>query len=133
MVELPSFPSFEWNFLVIDTPKEEDQILRFDFINNFNQSIDWRKGLITINSYHKDYYEPSKSSTNEVSSSKSSVALVGDSRTPSFPSSINISPFSYPQSLLESRYEVFKEIKDFGEDNYVSSLHLLLGNVELPP
>ncbi|MBW0488699.1 hypothetical protein O181_028414 [Austropuccinia psidii MF-1] len=46
MVELPSFPSFEWDFLVIDTPKEEDLILGFDFLNHFNPSIDWRKGLI---------------------------------------------------------------------------------------
>ncbi|MBW0559953.1 hypothetical protein O181_099668 [Austropuccinia psidii MF-1] len=49
MVELPSFPSFEWDFLVIDTPKEEDLILGFDFLNHFDPSIDWRKGLITFN------------------------------------------------------------------------------------
>ncbi|MBW0483886.1 hypothetical protein O181_023601 [Austropuccinia psidii MF-1] len=46
MVELPSFPSFEWDFLVIDTPKGEDLILGFEFVNNFNPSIDWRQGLI---------------------------------------------------------------------------------------
>ncbi|MBW0468879.1 hypothetical protein O181_008594 [Austropuccinia psidii MF-1] len=42
MFELPSFPSFEWDVLVIDTPKGEDHILGFDFLNNFNPSIDWR-------------------------------------------------------------------------------------------
>ncbi|MBW0574349.1 hypothetical protein O181_114064 [Austropuccinia psidii MF-1] len=42
MVELPSFPSFEWDFLVIDTPKGEDLILGFDFLNHFNPSIDWK-------------------------------------------------------------------------------------------
>ncbi|MBW0480818.1 hypothetical protein O181_020533 [Austropuccinia psidii MF-1] len=58
MVELPSFPSFEWDFLVIDTPKGEDLILGFDFLNHFNPSIDWRQGLITFNADQKDYSDP---------------------------------------------------------------------------
>ncbi|MBW0482685.1 hypothetical protein O181_022400 [Austropuccinia psidii MF-1] len=37
------------------------------------------------------------------------------------------------QSLLESRDEVFKEIKDVGEDNAISSLHLFHGDMNLPP
>ncbi|MBW0497571.1 hypothetical protein O181_037286 [Austropuccinia psidii MF-1] len=84
MVELPSFPSFEWDFLVIDTPKGEDLILGFDFLNHFNPSNDWRQRLITFNS------DPSNSFCNDFSSSKSCAALVGDSRTPSFPSSVHI-------------------------------------------
>ncbi|MBW0561332.1 hypothetical protein O181_101047 [Austropuccinia psidii MF-1] len=90
MVELPSFPSFEWDLSVIDTPKGEDLILGFDFLNHFNPSIDWRKGLITFNSDHKDYYDPSKYFSNSFYSAKSCAALVGDSRTPSFPSSVHI-------------------------------------------
>ncbi|MBW0509447.1 hypothetical protein O181_049162 [Austropuccinia psidii MF-1] len=39
MVELPSFPSFEWDFLLVDTPKGEDLILGFDFLNHFDPSI----------------------------------------------------------------------------------------------
>ncbi|MBW0495037.1 hypothetical protein O181_034752 [Austropuccinia psidii MF-1] len=70
MVELPSFPSFGWDFLVIDTPKGEDLILGFEFLNHFNPSIDWRQGLITINADHKDYYNPSKSCSNDFSSAK---------------------------------------------------------------
>ncbi|MBW0482411.1 hypothetical protein O181_022126 [Austropuccinia psidii MF-1] len=92
MVELPSFPSFEWEFLVIDTPKGEDLILGFDFLNHFNHSIDWRKGLITFDADHKDYSDPSK-----------------------------------------SFHEVFKEIRDVGEDDSLSSLHLFFGNMDLPP
>ncbi|MBW0496705.1 hypothetical protein O181_036420 [Austropuccinia psidii MF-1] len=133
MVELPSFPSFEWYFLVIDTPKGEDLILGFDFLNHFNPSIDWRKGLITFNSDHKDYHDPSKSFSNDFSSAKSCAALVGDSRTPSFPSSVHIPSLNSHQSLLSSRDEVFKEIQDVGEDNSVSSLHLFFGNMDLPP
>ncbi|MBW0580807.1 hypothetical protein O181_120522 [Austropuccinia psidii MF-1] len=133
MVELPSFPSFEWDLLVIDTPKGEDLILGFDFLNNFNPSIDWRQGLITFNADHKDYYDPSKSFTNDFSSAKSCAALVGDSRTPSFPSSVHIPSLNSNQSLLYSRDEFFKEIQDVGEDNYVSSLHLFFGNIDLPP
>ncbi|MBW0463220.1 hypothetical protein O181_002935 [Austropuccinia psidii MF-1] len=133
MVELPSFPSFEWDFLVIDTPKVEDLILGFDSLNNFDQSIDWRQRLITFNDYHKDYYYPSNSFCNDFSSAKSCVALGGDSRTPLFPSSVHIPSLNSHQSLLSSRDEVFKEIRNFGEDNSVYSLHLFFGNMDLPP
>ncbi|MBW0569449.1 hypothetical protein O181_109164 [Austropuccinia psidii MF-1] len=133
MVELPSFPRFEWDFLVIHTPKGEDLILGFAFLNHFNPSVDWRQGLITFNSDQKDYYNPSKSFSNDFSSAKSCAALVGDSRTPSFPSSVHIPSLNSHQSLLSSRDEVFKEIQDFGEDNSVSSLHLIFWNMNLPP
>ncbi|MBW0549380.1 hypothetical protein O181_089095 [Austropuccinia psidii MF-1] len=133
MVELPPFPSFEWDFLVIDTPTGEDLILGFDFLNDSNPFIDWRQRLITFNSDHKDYNDPSISFSNDFSSSKSCAALVGDSRTPSFPSSVNIPSLNSPKSLLSSRGEVFKEIQDFGEDNSVSSLHLFFGNMDLLP
>ncbi|MBW0469967.1 hypothetical protein O181_009682 [Austropuccinia psidii MF-1] len=133
MVELPSFPSFEWDFLVIDTPKGGDLILGFDFLNHFSPSIDWRQGLITFNSDHMDSCDPSNSFRNDFSSAKSCATLLGDSRTPSFPSSVYIPSINSPQSLLSSRDEVFKEIKDVGEDNSVSSLHLFCGNMDLPP
>ncbi|MBW0508107.1 hypothetical protein O181_047822 [Austropuccinia psidii MF-1] len=102
MVELPSFPIFEWDFLVIDTPKGEDLILGFDFLNHFNTSFDWRQGLITFDADHKNYHDPSNSLSNDVSSSKSCAALVGDSRTPSFPSSVHIPSLNSHQSLLFS-------------------------------
>ncbi|MBW0498312.1 hypothetical protein O181_038027 [Austropuccinia psidii MF-1] len=97
MVELPSFRSFEWDFLVIDIPKGEDLRLGFDFLNHFKTSIYWRQGLITFNYDHKDYSDPSKSLCNDFSSSKSCVALVGDSGTPSFPSSVHIPSINSPQ------------------------------------
>ncbi|MBW0543985.1 hypothetical protein O181_083700 [Austropuccinia psidii MF-1] len=133
MVELPSFPSFNLDSLVIDTPKEEDLILGFYFINHFNLSIYWRQGLITFNSDPKDYYDPSKSFSNEFYPAKSCAALVGDSRTPSFPSSVHIPSLNCYQSLLSPRDEVFKETQDVGEDNSVSSLHLFFGNMDLLP
>ncbi|MBW0544259.1 hypothetical protein O181_083974 [Austropuccinia psidii MF-1] len=133
MVELPSFPSFEWDFLVIDTPKGEDLILGFDFLNHFNPSIDWKQGLITFNSDQRGYYDPSYSFSNDFSASKSRAALVGDSRTSSIPSSVHIPSPNSHKSLLSSRDEVFKEIQDVGEDNYVSLLHLFFGNIDLPP
>ncbi|MBW0588936.1 hypothetical protein O181_128651 [Austropuccinia psidii MF-1] len=91
MVELPSLPSFEQDLLVIDTSKGEGLVFGFDFFDHFNSSIDWRKGLITLNADYKDYYDPSKSFSNDLSPAKSCEALVGDSRTPSFPSSVHIS------------------------------------------
>ncbi|MBW0532924.1 hypothetical protein O181_072639 [Austropuccinia psidii MF-1] len=133
MVELPPFPSFEWEFLVIDTPKGEDLLLGFDFPNHLNPSIYWRQWLITFNADDKDYYDPSKSFSNEFYSAKSCAALVGDSRKPSFPSSVHIPSLNLHQSLLSFREEVFKEIQDVGEDNSVSSLHLFFGNMDLPP
>ncbi|MBW0479159.1 hypothetical protein O181_018874 [Austropuccinia psidii MF-1] len=111
----------------------EDLILGFDFINNFNPCIDWRQGLITFNADHKDYSDPFKSFRNEFPSAKSCAALVGDSRTPSFPSSVHIPSINYPQSLPLSGDEVFKEIQNVGEDNSLSSLHLFFGNMDLPP
>ncbi|MBW0479084.1 hypothetical protein O181_018799 [Austropuccinia psidii MF-1] len=97
IVELPSFPRFEWDFLVFDTPKGEDLILGFDFLNHFNTSTDWRQGLITFNADQKDYSYPLNSFSNDLSSSKSCAALVGDSRTPSFPSSVHISSLNSHQ------------------------------------
>ncbi|MBW0489905.1 hypothetical protein O181_029620 [Austropuccinia psidii MF-1] len=119
--------------MVIDTLKGEDLILGFEFLNHFNPSISWRQGLITFNSDNKAYYAPFKSSSNDISSSKSCAALVVDSRTPSFLSSVHIPSFNSHQSLLSSRDEVFKEIQDIGEDHSVSSLHLFFGNMDLPP
>ncbi|MBW0575364.1 hypothetical protein O181_115079 [Austropuccinia psidii MF-1] len=108
MVELPSFQSFEWDFLVIDTSKGLILIIRTIMI------------LLNL-------------SVRIFSSSKSCAALVGDSRTPSFPSSVHIPSLNYHTSLLSSRDKVFKEIQDFVEDNSVSSLHLFFGNMDLPP
>ncbi|MBW0549551.1 hypothetical protein O181_089266 [Austropuccinia psidii MF-1] len=127
MVKLPPFPSFEWDFLVIDTPKGEDLILGFDFLNHFKPSIDWRHRLITFTSYYKDYSDPFKSFHNDFSSAKSCAALVGDSRTTSFLSSVHIPSINSPHLLLLYGDEVFKEIQDVGEDNSLSSLHLFLG------
>ncbi|MBW0481511.1 hypothetical protein O181_021226 [Austropuccinia psidii MF-1] len=111
----------------------EDLILGFGFLNNINPSIDWRQGLITFNADHKDYSDPSNSFRNDFSSAKSCAALVGDSRKPSFPSSVNILSIYSPHSLPLSGDKVFKEIQDVGEDNSVSSLHLFFGNMDLPP
>ncbi|MBW0506609.1 hypothetical protein O181_046324 [Austropuccinia psidii MF-1] len=90
----------------------EDLALGFDFLNNFNPSINW---------------------SNDFSSAKSCAALVFASRAPSFPSSVNIPSLNSHQSLLSSRDEVFKDIVDVGEDSSVSSLHLFFGNMDLPP
>ncbi|MBW0507764.1 hypothetical protein O181_047479 [Austropuccinia psidii MF-1] len=88
---------------------------------------------MTFNAYQKDYSDPSNSFSNDFSSAKSCAALVGDSRTPSFPSSFHITSLNSHLSLLSSRGEVFKEIQDVGEDNSVSSLHLFFWNMDLLP
>ncbi|MBW0570919.1 hypothetical protein O181_110634 [Austropuccinia psidii MF-1] len=123
----------EWEFLVIDTPKGEDLILGFGFLIHFNPSIDWRQGLIIFNADNKDHYDPSNSFRNHFSFAKSCAALVGDSRTPSFPYSVHIPSKYSSQSLPLSGDEVLKEIQDVGEDNSVSLIHLSFGNMDLPP
>ncbi|MBW0513497.1 hypothetical protein O181_053212 [Austropuccinia psidii MF-1] len=120
-------------FLVIDTPKGEDLILGFDFLNHINPSIDRKQGLITFNSDQKDYYDPSNSFINDFSSAKSCESLVGDSRTPSIPSSVHIPSLNSQQSLPSSRDQVFKEIQDVGKNDSVSLLQLLFGNMDLLP
>ncbi|MBW0488698.1 hypothetical protein O181_028413 [Austropuccinia psidii MF-1] len=87
---------------VFDTPKGEDLILGFEFLNHFNPSIDWKQRLITFNDDQKDYYDPSNSFSNKFSSAKSCAALVGDSRTPSIPSSAHIPSLNSHQSLPSS-------------------------------
>ncbi|MBW0567570.1 hypothetical protein O181_107285 [Austropuccinia psidii MF-1] len=133
MVELPSFQIFEREYLVIDTLKGEDLILYLDFLNHFNPSIHWRQWLITFNPYYRRSSDSFIPFSNEFYSANTCKALVVDSRTPSFTSSVHIHSLNSPYSLLSSRDEFFKEMKHVGEDNYISSLHLSPGNVDLPP
>ena len=45
--ELPSFPSFAWDLMVVDAPSMEDIILGYDFLFHWNPVLDWQAGLIT--------------------------------------------------------------------------------------
>ncbi|MBW0474760.1 hypothetical protein O181_014475 [Austropuccinia psidii MF-1] len=132
-VDFPSFPSFEWDFFNIDSPKGEDLILVYDFLDHFNPIIDWKNELITYDSGHKDSSGITSSTSNDFATAVNSVALVGKLKTPSLPPSFHIAPIIPSQSLLPSRDEVFKEIKYVGEDVAISSLHLFQGGMDLPP
>ncbi|MBW0499212.1 hypothetical protein O181_038927 [Austropuccinia psidii MF-1] len=133
IVEFSSFPSFKWDFFIIDSLKGEDLILSYDFLYHFNPIIDWKNGLITYHSNHKDSGGINSSTSNELATSVNSFALVGELKTPSLPSSVHIPSIIPSQSLLQLRNGVFKEIKDFGEDVAISSLHLFQGDMDLPP
>ncbi|MBW0496872.1 hypothetical protein O181_036587 [Austropuccinia psidii MF-1] len=133
VVDLPSFPSFEWDFFIIDSPKGEDLILGYYFYYHFNPIIDCKNGLITYDSSHKDSSGINSSTSNALATAVNSVALVGEHKTPSLPSSVHIPSIMPSQSLLKSRDEVFKEIKDVGEDVAIYSLHLFQGDMYLPP
>ncbi|MBW0583044.1 hypothetical protein O181_122759 [Austropuccinia psidii MF-1] len=133
VVDLPSFSSFEWDLCIIDSPKGEDLILGYDFLYHFNPIIDWKKGLITYASSHKDFSGIISSTSNDFATAFNSVSLVGELKTPSLPSSVHIPSIIPSQSLLQLRDEVFKEIKDFGEDVAIYSLHLFQGDMDLPP
>ncbi|MBW0558256.1 hypothetical protein O181_097971 [Austropuccinia psidii MF-1] len=99
-VDLPSFPSFEWDFFIIDSPKGEDLILGYDFLYHFNPIIDWKDGLITYDSSNKDYSGINSSASNALATAVNSVALVGELNTPSLPSSVHIPSIFPSQSLL---------------------------------
>ncbi|MBW0539456.1 hypothetical protein O181_079171 [Austropuccinia psidii MF-1] len=133
VAELPSFPSFYWDFFIIDSSKGEDLILGYDFLYHFNPIIDGKKGLIPYDSSHKDSSGIKSSASNSLATAVNSVALVGEIKTPSLPSSVHIPSIMPSQSLLKSRDEVFKEIKYVGEAVTISSLHLFKGDMDLPP
>ncbi|MBW0505422.1 hypothetical protein O181_045137 [Austropuccinia psidii MF-1] len=73
------------------------------------------------------------STSNDLATSFNSFALVGEIKTPSLPSSVNIPSIMPSQPLLLSRDEVFKDVNDVGEDVAISSLHLFQGQMDLPP
>ncbi|MBW0497413.1 hypothetical protein O181_037128 [Austropuccinia psidii MF-1] len=120
VVDFPSFPSFELDFFIIDSPKREDLIFGYDFLYHFNPVIDWKNGLITYYSSNKDSSGIKYSASNALATAVNSVALVGKLKTPSLPSSVHIHSIMPSQSLLKSGDEVFKEIKDVGEDFAIS-------------
>ncbi|MBW0581977.1 hypothetical protein O181_121692 [Austropuccinia psidii MF-1] len=133
VVDLPSFPSFEWDFFIIDSPKGEDLISGYDFLYHFNPIIDWKNALITYDSSHKDSSGINSSASNTLSTAVNSVSLVGELKTPSLPSSVHIPSIIPSQSFLKSKDEVFQETKDVGEDVAISSLHLFHRDMDLPP
>ncbi|MBW0537522.1 hypothetical protein O181_077237 [Austropuccinia psidii MF-1] len=118
---------------MLDSPKGEDLILGYYFLYHFNHIIDCKNGLITYYSSHKDHSGIKSSASNALATAFNSVSLVGELKTPSLPPSVYIPSIMPSQSLLISRDEVFKEIKDVGEDVAISSLHLFNRDMELPP
>ncbi|MBW0466721.1 hypothetical protein O181_006436 [Austropuccinia psidii MF-1] len=84
-----------------------------------------------IPSGHKDSSGIISSTSNDFATDFNSVSLVGELKTPSLPPSVNITSFIPSKSSLPSRDEVFKGIKDVGEDVPISSLNLFQGDVDL--
>ncbi|MBW0525529.1 hypothetical protein O181_065244 [Austropuccinia psidii MF-1] len=133
IVDFLSFPSFAWEFFIIDSPKGQDLILGYDFLYHFNPIIEWKNILITYESSHKDSSGITSFTRKDFATAVKSVSLVGELKTPSLPSSVHIPSIIPSQSLLPLRAEVFKEINDVGEDVAISSLHQFKGDMDLPP
>ncbi|MBW0494952.1 hypothetical protein O181_034667 [Austropuccinia psidii MF-1] len=85
------------------SPKGEDLTLAYDFLYHLNPIIDWKNGLITYDSSQKDSSGINSSTNNYVAIALNSVALVGELKTPSHPSSVHIPSIMPSQSLLQSR------------------------------
>ncbi|MBW0493709.1 hypothetical protein O181_033424 [Austropuccinia psidii MF-1] len=114
VVEFPSFPIFEWDFFIIDSPRGEDLILGYDFLYHFNPIIDWKNGLITYDSSHKDSSGIKSSASNSLATAVNSVALVGELKTPSLPSChlshyLNKYMREYGPSSLEEQWDEEEE------------------------
>ncbi|MBW0481272.1 hypothetical protein O181_020987 [Austropuccinia psidii MF-1] len=90
----------------------------------FYTIIDWINVLITYYSSHKDSSGIKSSASNSLATAVNTVALVGELKTPSLPYSFHIPSIMPSQSLIQSRDEVFKAMKDVGEDVAISSLNL---------
>ncbi|MBW0538466.1 hypothetical protein O181_078181 [Austropuccinia psidii MF-1] len=97
VAEFPSFPSFEWDFFIIDSPKGEDLILGYDLVYHFNPIIDWKNGFITYDSSCKDSSGILPSASNDFATSVNNVALVGELKTLPF-LLLSISLPSFPLS-----------------------------------
>ncbi|MBW0550437.1 hypothetical protein O181_090152 [Austropuccinia psidii MF-1] len=110
------------------SPKGEYLILSCDFLYHFDTIIDRKNGLITY-----DFSGIKSSTSNEFATAINSVALAGELKTPSLPPSVHIPSIIPFKSLLPSIYEVFKAIKDVGEEVSISSLHLFQADMDLPP
>ncbi|MBW0489809.1 hypothetical protein O181_029524 [Austropuccinia psidii MF-1] len=93
----------------------------------------WKNVLITYYSSYEDSSGIKSSTSNDFSHAFNRVALVGELKTPSLPPSVHIPSIKPSQSLIPSRDEVFKEIKDVGEDVSISSLYLFQEDMDLPP
>ncbi|MBW0481437.1 hypothetical protein O181_021152 [Austropuccinia psidii MF-1] len=119
--------------IIPNSPKGKDLILGYDFLYHFNPIIEWKNGLIAYDSSHKDYSGITSSTSNDFATAVNSVALVVELKTPSLPLSVHIPSIIPSQSLLPSIDEVFKDIKDVGEDFALSLLHLFEGDMDLPP
>ncbi|MBW0488329.1 hypothetical protein O181_028044 [Austropuccinia psidii MF-1] len=89
-VYLPSFPSFEWDLFIIDSPKGEKLLLGYDILCHLNPIIDWRNVLITYDSRHKDSSGIKAPTSNAFFTSVKSVALISELKAPSPPLSVHI-------------------------------------------
>ncbi|MBW0502726.1 hypothetical protein O181_042441 [Austropuccinia psidii MF-1] len=75
VVDSPSSPSFEWDFYIIDSPNGQDLILGYNFLYDYNPIIDWKNGLITYDSSHKDCSGIKNSASNALATAVNHVAL----------------------------------------------------------
>ncbi|MBW0521986.1 hypothetical protein O181_061701 [Austropuccinia psidii MF-1] len=76
--------------IIPSSSKGEGLILGYDFLYTLNPIIDWTNGLITYDSIHNDSSGIKYSASNSLATAVNSVALVGELKTPSLPSSFHI-------------------------------------------
>ncbi|MBW0493608.1 hypothetical protein O181_033323 [Austropuccinia psidii MF-1] len=84
--------------------------------------------MITYDSNNKDSSGIINPTINYLGTSVSSSGLVGELKTPSLPSSVDITPITPSQSLISSKDEFCKEIEDVS----ISPLYSFEGVIDLP-
>ncbi|MBW0466062.1 hypothetical protein O181_005777 [Austropuccinia psidii MF-1] len=95
--------------------------------------IDWKNGINNYNSSNKNSNGINFSISNDLATAVNSISLVGELKTNSLASSVHIPYIMHCHSLVKSRDEVFKYIKDVGEVVAISSIHLFQGDMDLSP
>ncbi|MBW0558825.1 hypothetical protein O181_098540 [Austropuccinia psidii MF-1] len=94
--------------IITNSPKGEDLILGYDFLNHFNTIMDWKNGFITYDFSNSDSSGIKSSASNDFSTAVNSVALIKDvgedvavSSLHLFQEDMDLCPLSFHASLEE--------------------------------
>ena len=113
-VRLPSFPTFEWEFLIVDSPNSEDLILGHDFLFQWNLVIDWKEGLITPRTNQDTEPHSPAELTKTVTSYNMSFAKASPSQ-PSEQLELEQTIHFHPSSVIERTFKDNPEAEDSSE------------------
>ena len=128
-VRLPFFPTFEWEFLIVDSPNSEDLILGDDFLFQWNPVIDWKEGLITPRTNQDTEHHSPAELTKTVTSYNMSFTEASPSQ-PSEQLELEQTIHFHPSSVIERTFKDNPEAEDSSEGY---SFNLLINKLLIQP